>query len=478
MNLIAITGILLLALAGCAAPVATPPSMLTPNAGWQNAPRAEGIAREALTRWWSGFHDEELACFVEAAFDGNLDIRLAAERVRESRSAATVSASLLWPTLNAAGFDRRNKDLSHIPARPPIANITDAGLSASWEIDLFGGNGALAEGAQQNALAARESERAVRVALAGEIASVLFTQRSLVAQLDTLKASVAVSEEVTRFASERYRKGLTSRLDVDHAVSFSKTLESQVPDLERDIQALSYRLAILAGRIPSGEAPSRKSLPDSLPPLPNLLPSEWLVARPDLRAARHRVEAANANAASARAAFFPNFVLSAGIARDTLTFQGLPALSGNLFALGLGIVQPIFNAGRIAAQVDGAEARRSEAAASYDKTLLSAIEEVENAFVAYASSVTRREDLLIARDAALRARDSAKALFERGLVDYGVYLDAQRVHLAAEQSLIDITARRAIAMVALYRAFGGGIADDNERISAAAPELLLLKAQP
>jgi outer membrane protein TolC len=156
----------------------------------------------------------------------------------------------------------------------------------------------------------------------------------------------------------------------------------------------------------------------------------------------------------------------------------VPALSGNVFALGIGMVQPIFNAGRIRAQAEGADARLRQAVATYDSALLEAVEEVENAFVAFASAGARREDLEAARSAALRARDAARALYERGLADYGVYLDAQRVHLAAEQALIDMTARRAIALVALYRAFGGGITVDNDRVSEAGPYASPGHAQP
>ena len=202
--------------------------------------------------------------------------------------------------------------------------------------------------------------------------------------------------------------------------------------------------------------------------MPALIASEWLDARPDLHAARHRVEAANASLAQSKAAFFPSFLLSASVGRDRLAFQGLPALNGNVFALGVGLVQPIFNAGRIRAFEQGADARLQQAAAGYNEALLEAVEEVENAFVAYATARTRREELDEARSAALRARNTARALYERGVNDYGVYLDAQRVQLAAEQAFIDITARRAIALVALYRAFGGGMTSDTGRLAAAA----------
>jgi NodT family efflux transporter outer membrane factor (OMF) lipoprotein len=463
----ALVGVVALAVAGCASPGQPPVALRAPNDTWESALQPNGLTREAMMRWWEGFNDQELDERIEEALRGNPDLRVAAERVRESRANATAADSVLWPTINATGSVARNKDRSRIPAKPPILNIGQLGLSSGWELDLFGGNQAAAESAGHAALANRELERAARVALAAEVASTLFTQRNLVAQLETQKASVAVSREVWRFAFERYRRGLATQFDVDRAWSLTKTLEAQIPQFEGEIKILSHRLAVLAGRLPSGEPASAVPLPEDLPAVPAVIPSEWLEARPDLRAARQRVEAANASLSRSKAAFFPTFAFSAGVARDRLEFQGLPAFSGNVFALGLGMVQPIFNAGRVRAQEEGADARLRQAVANYDSALLEAVEEVENAFAAYASSAARRQDLEAARSAALRARDAARALYERGLVDYGVYLDAQRVHLAAGQSLTDMTARRAIALVALYRAFGGGIATENDRISEA-----------
>jgi NodT family efflux transporter outer membrane factor (OMF) lipoprotein len=456
-----------LAIAGCASTFGDRVTLRAPNANWVNAIDAGGLDRKALTAWWTGFNDRELSTLIEEAFLHNPNVRGAAQRVRESRASATVAASALWPTINANASSARNKDLSRIPAKPPILDIAQAGVSASWELDLFGANRAGAQAAERSTLAAAELERAVYVALAAEVASTLFTQRSLIAQLRTQREAVAVSREVWRFARERYRRGLATQFDVDRSWALTKTLEAQTPELEREIKAASHRLALLTGRLPSGGQTSETALPEALPAVPALIPSEWLDARPDLRAARHRVEAANASLAQSKAAFFPSFLLSASVARDRLAFQGLPALNGNVFVLGVGLVQPIFNAGRIRALEQEADARLQQAAAGYDEALLEAVEEVENAFVAYATARTRREELDEARSAALRARNTARALYERGLSDYGVYLDAQRVQLAAEQAFTDITARRAIAVVALYRAFGGGIAAESDRIAGA-----------
>jgi len=459
-------GVLALALAACAPLVGPLPPTLEPNASWAEAPPTIQPQRADIARWWDGFHDEELSRLIAEGLAGSVDLQIATARVREARANATVAASTLWPTVDLDAFAGRNKDLSRLPIKPAIGNIATIGLSAQWEIDLLGGNRAGAQAAELQAMAAAELDNAARVLLTSEIGTTLFAQRGVATQLDTLRRNVQVADEALRLARERFSRGLATAVDVDRALAQQKTLDAQVPVLEGQFKELEHRLAVLRGRPPSGEAASAQPVPETLPALPSLLPSEWLATRPDLQAARRQLEAANYSLAEARSDLFPKFVLSASGGRERIALMGLPALSANIFALGVGMVQPIFNAGRIRAQVEGADARLTEAAASYDRTLLKAIEEVENAFVAFDTEGKRQEELKLALAAALRARERASALYQRGLVDYSAYLDTQRVALQSEDALVQSNARRAIALVALYRAFGGGIGGSSDATSS------------
>jgi NodT family efflux transporter outer membrane factor (OMF) lipoprotein len=444
-------------LSACAPLVGPLPPTREPNASWADAPAGATLQRDQIARWWQGFHDEELSQQIDEALAGNVDLQIAAARVREARAGATVAASTLWPTLNLNAFGGRNKDLSRLPVKPAIGNIATVGLSAQWEIDLLGGNRAGAQAAERQAIAAVDLDNAARVLLAGEVGSTLFAQRGTAAQLATLQRNVRVAEEALRLAQERFARGLATAVDVDRALTQLRNLEAQVPPLQGQVKELSHRLAVLRGHTPGGEVPSARPVPETLPELPGLLPSAWLETRPDLEAARRQVEAANFALAEARSDLFPKFTLLASGGRERIALLGLPALTDNIFALGAGLVQPIFNAGRIRAQVDGADARLALAVASYDRTLLKAIEEVENAYIAFDTAGRQEEELRAARDSALRARERAGALYQRGLIDYGAYLDTQRVALQTEDALIQATTRKAMALVALYRAFGGGI---------------------
>jgi NodT family efflux transporter outer membrane factor (OMF) lipoprotein len=456
-----------LALCACAALVGPIPQTLEPNASWTEASAGPQRQHDDIGSWWEGFHDQELSRLIEEALSDSVDLQVATARVREARANATAAASTLWPTLDLDAFAGRNKDLSRLPVKPAIGNIATVGLSAQWEIDLLGGNRAGADAAEHQAMAAAELNDSARVMLTGEVGSTLFAQRGIATQLVTLRRNVQVADEALRLARERFARGLATALDVDRALAQQKSLDAQVPVLEGQLKELGHRLAVLRGRAPSGEAASAQSVPQTLPELPSLLPSEWLTTRPDLRAARRQLEAANFALGEARSDLYPKFVLSASGGWERIALLGVPALNANIFALGVGMVQPIFNAGRIRAQIEGADARLAQAAGDYDRTLLKAIEEVENAFVAFDTAGRQQAELKLALEAAVRARGRAEALYRRGLVDYSAYLDTQRVALQSEDALIQATTRRAIALVALYRAFGGGIGGRIGRESAA-----------
>ena len=174
---------------------------------------------------------------------------------------------------------------------------------------------------------------------------------------------------------------------------------------------------------------------------------------------------AAAKLGSAKTDLFPKFVLSANGGRSALDISQQPLAIGNVFALGLGMVAPLFNAGRIRANIEAADARLSHVAASYEKTYLTALEEVENAFVAHTTARERRDELTQAAEAAARAEHLAQEFYKRGVTDFLAVLDAERVKLTAEDDRVKAETAVSVSMVSLYRAFGGGWATENETIT-------------
>jgi outer membrane protein TolC len=209
-------------------------------------------------------------------------------------------------------------------------------------------------------------------------------------------------------------------------------------------ESLEYRLAVVG------------PLPKQAPTMPSLLPSDLLAQRPDLRLAQTEVSAAAASLGSAQADLYPKLVLSASGGLGALAVGGFPSLAESVYALGSGLSAPIFNAGRIRAHIAAADARLSQVAANYEKTFLLALEDVENAFVAHRSARDRFGQLTEAEGSAEKAYRLVDAMYQRGAGDYLVVLDAQRSKLAVSDERTKAETEVSVAMVSLYRAFGGG----------------------
>jgi outer membrane protein TolC len=197
------------------------------------------------------------------------------------------------------------------------------------------------------------------------------------------------------------------------------------------------------------------SSPD-LPALPRLLPDSLLSQRPDLRLAQTEVSTAAANLGVARAELFPKLVLSASGGFGALAVGGFSSLAESVYTLGSGLTAPIFNAGRIQAQITAADARLEQVAIHYEKTFLLALEDVENAFVAYQSSRDQHGPLLQAQLAAAQAVQSTQSLYQHGAGDYVTALEAQLNQLALNEAVLKSETAQRVALVSLYRAFGGG----------------------
>jgi outer membrane protein TolC len=244
-----------------------------------------------------------------------------------------------------------------------------------------------------------------------------------------------------------------------------KTTEAAMPLLTQTTTTLIHRLSVLLGEPPARLGDRLRAsapLPEKVPQIPALLPADLLTQRPDLRRAQAEVTAAAARLGSAKADLFPKLFLSANVARTVFELGALPRVTGNVFALGLGLTAPIFNAGRIRAGIKAEDARFAQAATLYDKTFLTALEDVENAFVAHTTARERKTELAQATLAADRAYRTADAFYQRGLTDFLSVLDAQRAKLSAEDEQTKAETAVTVSMVSLYRAFGGGW-DSDER---------------
>lgn len=472
-RLIAIAIATALALAACTPTRVDPQAELPTVTNWHNGPGAATVTgRAELASWWRGFRDPVLDELIAGAIAANQDLRIAQARVREVQEMVTVAESALYPTVEFNANGGRERSINRIFAAPgpqgieliaPAANAFSGGLAARWEIDLFGGRHLEAEAATAQAAGAREGERAVLVGLLAQVATNYLELRGVQARIQVWQDQIANEAERLRAVRALRQAGLARDWDVQRQETQLRATEAGLPTLAAAADTLMHRLGVLSGQPPTtlnARLAPPAPLTASAPQLPKRLPASLLDQRPDLRLAKTQVDAAAASLGAARADLYPRLILSVSGGYGTVAAGGYPALAEGVYALGSGLTAPLFNAGRIRAQIAAADARLDQAAANYERAFLTALEDVENAYVQHRSMNARRDRLLQAETAAERSRREADALFRQGATDLLGVIDAQRSTLQISDQRIGAETAMAVAMVSLYRAFGGGWSED------------------
>jgi outer membrane protein, multidrug efflux system len=458
------------ALAGCAAIESPSPAALEGDvdlrAAWAGPVVPGPVAGEA---WWLALGGEELDRLVREALEHNHDLAASAARLRTARSVVRNARAALGPSLDlSAGAQRQRLNFIGFPipgAESDVLTTTtpsvDAGFTANWEVDLWnrlekGQRAALAdqEAAIADLAAARESIAAatVRAWLAAAEArrQVELTQLTLGAWRET--------EEVVR---ERYLSGLTGALELRLARSNSASAQAELATTRRLLGDARRGLELVLGRYPEGSLDSGAQLEAEPGPAPAGLPVELLGRRPDLLAARLRLESARQRAGAARADLWPRLTLTTDLGRSSVALADL--LNGDFTVWGLGarLAAPIYDGGRRRAAIDGADAATEEAAARLAGAVLVACDEVERALVAEGLLRERARHLGRARDEAAQATTLAREQYRAGLIDVAGLLDTQRREFAAEAQRLRARRERLASRVDLHLALGGGFGEDS-----------------
>jgi len=424
--------------------------------------------REPVERWWTSFRNPDLDNLVQRAVRANLDIKLAAARVAEARAARGIVASGLYPSVDAAASATRNR-LGVIPpaggaqaaARfvPVEFNDYRIGFDASWELDLFGRIRRGLQAAGADAAAAEEARREVLVTVLGEVGRTYAELRGFQRRLDIARKNIDIQQDTLDLAKARAAAGLATQLDVARASARLEATRAVVPTLRRGIETSIHRVSVLLGQEPGAlrvELLPGAPVPVIPPEVPIGLPSGLLERRPDVRRAEARVAAASARVGEAEAGFFPRFVLSGSAGRQASQLHDITLGMGNFFGVGPAVSLPILTAGRIRSQVAVQDARLREAAIAYRSTVLSALEETENALVSYARERSRRERLESAVASDEESVRLSSELYKAGLTDFLSVLEAQRDLHANEDLLAQSLTAQTIHLIALYKALGGG----------------------
>jgi len=463
LDLRALAGIpLTLLLAGCmVGPGYERPELTAPENHRTLTTTAEAESLADLP-WWEVFQDPVLHELVNEALVNNHDLRIAAARVEEARARAGVAKSYVWPELNlTAGYGLNEASLT---TEPPQATSGDrryenlnASFVLSWEIDLFGRLRRQNESAMAVFLATEEARQGVVLTLVGDVARAYFGLRALDLQLDIARRTLELNDRTVAFYRDRLAGGISNKLEVNQAIATRARTAAAIPELERQIAVQENFLSFLVGRNPGPIARGTALTDQYLPPVvPAGLPSALLDRRPDVRQAEQLLVSANADVGAARALFYPTISLTGLFGGASSDLTNLTDRSSQVWSIGAGLFQPLFQAGRIRRNHEAAQAAFDQALSQYAKTAQNAYREVADSLVAIDKYALVRFEQETAVVALQEASELSRSRYDLGLSTYLEVLIADEQLFAAEVALAETRFAQLDAVVQLYRALGGG----------------------
>ncbi len=470
-----------------------------------DTPAAEAAA------WWTTLNDPVLTSLITRGAGANLDLKYAGARIREARAVRGIAASGLLPTVGASASYRRMESVEP-PAQPagsPVSvggtisaagvtpsvsvrgrnvlvmqngigstgstsvsytpgsqsapsrqsDLFQTGLDAAWELDIFGGKRRGVEAADADLAATEEFRRGVLASLAAEIALSYTDLRTSQNRLEITRKNIEAQERTAGLTADRFQAGLSSELDSVRAQAQLAGTKSQIPMLETQVQAAMHRLGVLLGVAP-GTLKEELGTPSPLPTPPATvpvgMPSDLLRRRPDIRQAERQLAAATARVGQAMADQFPKFTLTGGISGQSGNLVSLLDSANRMWSIGPGISVPIFQGGRIRANIEAQNARQEQAAIQYEQSILVALADVENGLVSFAKEQVRG-DLL--RESAASNEKALKLADERytsGLEGFLNVLVAQLSVYQVQDQLVQSQSMVLTDLISLYKALGGG----------------------
>lgn len=490
---------LLLATAGSLAGCTVGPDYKPRTAAELGVPDAFSVTaaptREDLTQWWRRFDDPVLGELVERAASANLDVAQATARLRQAREALVQSHASLLPTLNGSGGYSRSETLRGGGQTITLPDGTvqnvgggsgdnfSLGLDLQYQVGLFGEVRRTVEASRDRYQASGFDYATTLLSVEQEVARNYVLARLYQAQLANARASLGLQDDNLEIAGFRVQAGLVSSLDQEQARQQRASTAATIPNLEQQYNAAVSRLGVLTAQAPGALKPmlaAAKPIPAGPRIVGAGIPADVLRQRPDVRAAERNLAAATAQIGVAKAALLPALTISGSMSSQADAIDGvLRTITGGLFA---GLTQAIFNGGRLTSQVRSNEAAADAALAAYKSSVLTAMEDVENAIVALDAAQRREREFAIQLDAANNAAILARTQYRSGLSDFLTLSQQETSLLTAHNGVAQARADQATALIQLYGALGGGwdatqAPEAPRRTGGSAPQITPTPAQ-
>ena len=460
-----------LTLSACAAGPdyrAPQPAALGVPGSYYTDPVSGALSEAELASWWTRLNDPVLTGLIDRAVASNLDIVQAQARLRQARESLVQAGAAFLPQVNASGSGGRNYSNRGGGTRVIDGNVVSTGsdrwsssyslgANASWQIDLFGELARSAEAARADLAASGYDLANVRLTIIAELVTNYVQARQAQEQLRIARETQAIQQDNYNIANWRLQAGLVSSLDEQQARAQLAQTNAAIPQLEASLRGSLNRIAVLTGQAP-GEATraleAAAPIPVATTTITTGIPADTLRQRPDVRAAERNLAAATARIGVAQAQLYPSLGISGNIGTNATSIKNLfDIITGGVFA---NVAQVIFDGGRLASQVRSQRAATDAAFAAYKQSVLTALEDVENAMASLNSARQRKAEFATAFDASNNAALLARSQYQSGLIDFQTLSNTETTLLNARNSLAAAQADEVLAIAQLYNALGGG----------------------
>lgn len=440
----------------------TPEAQLPATWPTVDGTRAQTVVDSA---WWQQLGDAQLTALVERAARANLDIRSASNRLQQAQALRQVSGSQQLPGVSARGGYQRGRnsaeglnDPSGNEGRAPF-ELWSSALDASWEVDLWGHVRRGVEMADAQVEMTQAERDGVVLSIAAQTATDYIRLRGVQARLAVARQNLEIARQSQKLTQTRYENGVTTNLDTANSAALVATIEASLPVLQAQQDRLINALSYLLGEAPralAGELTTPRAIPDPAPDVPLGLPSELAQRRPDIQRSEAALHRATAAIGVAKADFYPRVSLGASFGFQSLDGSDLGGWDSRSWSYGPSLYLPVFQGGRLTGTLELRERQQQEAAVDYQRVVLGAWHEVDDAMSDYAAEKQHHAALQEAVRQNTVALSTARDRYNQGATDFINVLGVQRALLTTQSELVDSATAAAIDRVRLYRALGGG----------------------